>query len=310
MEKKKYVLWAALFLLAASVTGACLYCRPAWKAAKALQEQMDAPGFSYELTAGLDQGTLSAKQRKVFGTLSKLTGISEESLYRLTINGRAQLDRIRMTIYPAGAEEPLTEFFFENDTGVINEAMLYNAVRSHLAEQYTVLGYLMPRQDGNLYMTLEQVEQVLGVDLSPARSFRLAMEDNRLTAGQYFVMLMAMKRERLEDGYRFTLETESANLCFDVPEGKSDAPMALRFRVQNPAEALSRGEWLLSRIGIQMPEADLGILEDISVDLISHEEEPLVMPTDFVNQDIINIISKIRAWLSEAFAREDTADML
>ena len=86
--------------------------------------------------------------------------------------------------------------------------------------------------------------------------------------------------------------------------------MALRFRVQNPAEALSRGEWLLSRIGIQMPEADLGILEDISVDLISHEEEPLVMPTDFVNQDIINIISKIRAWLSEAFAREDTADML
>ena len=148
------------------------------------------------------------------------------------------------------------------------------------------------------------------MDLSPARSIRLAMEDNRLTAGQYFVMLMAMKRERLEDGYRFTLETESANLCFDVPEGKSDAPMALRFRVLNPAEALSRGEWLLSRIGIQMPVADLGILEDISVDLISHEEEPLVMPTDFVNQDIINIISKIRAWLSEAFAREDTADML
>lgn len=310
MEKRKRILWAVAFLLAAALTGACLYCCPAWKAAKMLEDKMDNSGFSYELQVELDWERQPAGQRKAFETLAKLTGIREEALYRLTIKGRTQEDRIHMTIYPQGQTEPLAEFFFDGDSGVINETMLYNAIRGNLAGQHKMLEYLMPRQKENLYMTLEQVEQLLGMDFSGIRDFRLAMEDSEMTAKQYFVILMAMKRERQEGGRRFARKTEAADLSIDVPSDSGDSAVAMRFRVQDPAETLPKGEWLLSWIGIEMPDVDLHALKSISVALESDEDGTVAMPTDFVNQDIIDILSKVRAWLGETFAGEDPGDSL
>lgn len=310
MEKRKQILWAVVFLLAATLTGACLYCYPAWRAAKILQDKMDNSGFSYELQVELDWQNQPAGQRKAFRTLAKLTGIREESLYRLTIKGSTQEDRIHMTLYPEGETEPLAEFFFDNDSGVINETMLYNAIRSNLAGQYKVLEYLMPRQKENLYMTLEQVEQLLGMDFSAIRDFRLAMEDSEMTAKQYFVLLMAMKREAQEDGRRFARRTEDAELSIDVPSNPGGSAIVMRFRVQDPTETLSKGEWLLSWIGIEMPDVDFHALKSISVELSSDEEGTVAMPTDFVNQDIIDILSKVREWISETFADEDSGNSL
>lgn len=310
MEKRKQILWAVVFLLAAALTGACLYCYPAWKAAKILQDKMDNSGFSYELQVELDWENQPAGQRKAFETLAKLTGIREESLYRLTIKGSTQEDRIHMTIYPEGETEPLAEFFFDNDSGIVNETMLYNAIRGNLAEQYKVLEYLMPRQKENLYMTLEQVEQLLGMDFSGIRDFRLAMEDSEMTAKQYFVILMAMKREAQEDGHRFVRKTEDMDLSIDVPSDSGDSAMVMRFRIQDPSETLPQGEWLLSWIGIEMPDVDFHALKSISVELSSDEEGTVAMPTDFVNQDIIDILSKVREWISETFAGEESGNIL
>lgn len=310
MEKRKKILWTIVFLLAAVLAGACFYCYPAWKAAKILQDKMDNSGFSYELQVELDWESQPVKQRKALETLAKLTGIREESLYRLTIKGSTQADRIHMNIYPEGQTEPLAEFFFNDDSGVINETMLYNAIRGNLAGQYKMLEYLMPRQKEELYMTLEQVEQLFGMDLSSIRDFRLAMEDSKMSVGQYFVILMAMKRETWEDGHRFAGGTEDMDLSIDVPSDSGDSAMVIRLRVENPAETLSEGERLLSWIGIEMPDVDLHALKSISVALSSDEEGTVAMPTDFVNQDIIDILSKVREWLSETFAGEDSGNIL
>lgn len=310
MENRKQILWAVAFLLAAALTGACLYCYPAWKAAGIVQEKMDGSGFSYELQVELDWENQPAEQRKAFEILAKLTGIRKESLCRLTIKGGTQEDRIHMTIYPEGKTEPLAEFFFDNDSGVINETMLYNAIRGNLAGQYKVLEYLMPRQKEDLYMTLEQVEQLLGMDFSGIRDFRLAMADSEMTVKQYFVILMAMKREKQEGGYLFARETEAADLSIHVPSDSADSALVMRFRVQNPAEMIPKGEWLLSWIGIEMPDADFQALKSISVVLASDEEGTVAMPTNFVNQDIIDILSKVRAWLRETFSGEDSGNSL
>ena len=307
-RKKKYGLRIALFILAAVMVGAVLYLYPAWKAAKVLQDRMGRPYSSFEIEVELDRERVPAEQEEMFATLARLTGLREEAMYRLSIKGSALEDKVHLMIYPEGEKEPLLEFYLSNDKNVINETMLYNAIRSNLVGQFGLLEYLMPGQEGTMYMTLEQVEQLFGVKISGLDSFRLSGADGGITAKGYFLMLAVMSREKLADGSRFALETGQIELGFDIAEEENGAAR-MRLWIKNPSEVLTQGDRVLSLLGnwlspglpSGLSREELQGLKGFSMTLTRSEEGALTIPTNLVNQETVEILSKIRAWIQETF---------
>ncbi len=129
-------------------------------------------------------------------------------------------DRVHLTIYPEGRTEPLFELYLSDDIDVINETMVYNAIRSHLTAKFGLLAHLMPAQEETLYLTLEQVEQLFGTDLSGLADFRLGAWDRRVNAKECFLLLAVMSREKQKDGYRFTLDIGQADICIARDGGR------------------------------------------------------------------------------------------
>ena len=301
-RKKRYALRVMLFLLAAVIAGAGLYLYPAWKAAKILRDRMALPYSSFEIEVELDRERVPEEQKEMFGTLARLTGLREEAVYRLSVRGAAVEDKVHLMIYPDGEEEPLLEFYLSNDMSVINETILYNAIRSNLTGQFGLLEYLMPGQEETQYMTLEQAEQLFGVEISGLDRFRLSGADRSITAKGYFLMLAVMSREELADGCRFALETEQIVLGFDVAEEERDgAATRMRLQIKNLPEVLARGDRLLSLLGDWLPWENLQGLKSLSMTLTRSDEGTISVPANLVNQETIETLSKIRAWIQETF---------
>ena len=162
MRIGKFILRTVLFLLLAAVAGAGLYLYPAWKAAKALGDEMERPCKAFVLEVELDRDAVPREQEKMLGMLAKLTGIPEDAMYRLSIEGSAMEGKVHLLICPDGRTEPLIELYLSEDMSVINETMLYSAIRGNLTEKLGLLDYLMPRQEETVYMTLEQVAEEAG----------------------------------------------------------------------------------------------------------------------------------------------------
>ncbi len=310
-RKKRYFLRAMLFLLAALLIGACVYLYPTWRAAKAMQDELALPYKAFALEVELDREQLSAEQAKMFGTLEKLTGIEEDALYRLTIRGGMEEDRVHLTIYPEGRTEPLFELYLSDDIDVINETMVYNAIRSHLTAKFGLLAHLMPAQEETLYLTLEQVEQLFGTDLSGLADFRLGAWDRRVNAKECFLLLAVMSREKQKDGYRFTLDIGQADICIALDGGGADRAMRLELRAEEPMEVLRKADRALPWLEKWLPGKEaqgMKGLKSISLTLESQEGRTITMPTNLADQDTINTISAIRQWFQETFSGKEEAD--
>ncbi len=300
-KKKRYVLRAMLFMLVAVIVGAGLYLYPAWRAAKALQDKIGLCYGSFALEVQLDREKLPEEQEKLFAMLARLTGIQEEAMYRLSMRGNVQEDKIHLMIYPYDATEPLAEFYLSEDINVINETMLYNAIRGKLTERVGLLDYLMPRQEETLYMTLEQVEQLFGLDLSAFKGFDLSVLDRKFTAKEYFLMLAVMSREKREDGYRFTLETEQAELSFDMSGRGEDETVGMELEIRDVSEVLAKGYRVSSLLGSWMPGKELEMVKSFSMTLTWSEDGAITIPTNLADQETIEAISGIRAWIQDIF---------
>lgn len=214
----KHIRRIVLLLLLAIAVYLGIRFYPVWKAAKYLSDNMDFAHYSYELEVELDQEEMQREQGRLLEILTGVTGFEPEAMCRLTVRGSVWEDTIHALIYPSGADSPLIELYLGSDTDVVNETYIYNAVRNHLAEKVRLLGLVMPEQKEALYMTLEQVEEMFGLDLRGVRGFSLQTADNGIGVGQYFAMLAVMDREKSAEGSRFTLETERVELEAIVPE--------------------------------------------------------------------------------------------
>ena len=220
----KYVRRIVLLLLLAIAVYLGIRFYPVWKAAECLAENMDFAHYSYELEVELDQEVMQRDQGRLLEILTGVTGFEPEAMCRLTVRGSVWEDTVHAMIYPEGMEEvystesPLIELYLGSDTDVVNETYIYNAIRNHLAEKVRLLGLVMPEQNEMLYMTLEQVEQMFGLDLRGVRGFSLQTADDGIGVGRYFIMLAVMDREKAAEGSRFTLETERMELEAIVPE--------------------------------------------------------------------------------------------
>lgn len=364
----KYIRRIVLLLLLAIAVYLGIRLYPVWKAAAYLSENMDFAHYTYELEVELDQEKMQREQGRLFEILTEVTGFETEAMCRLTVRGSVWEDTIHAMIYPEGMEEvhstesPLIELYLGSDMDVVNETYIYNAVRNQLAEKVRLLGLVMPEQNEMLYMTLEQVEQIFGLDLKGVRNFSLQTDGDDIGAGQYFIMLALMSREKTGEGSRFTLETEQVELEVTVPEGDGadtvSAPV-LRLRMKDggvtkaaqftensraaetmqftengvAAEATQlaedsrstkgtqyaeengameggysgkishfikeltgldgKMEQIFSQMGFPVSGEQLSMVKNLSVTIVPGGNE-IIMPTNFVNQAVVELISRIR----------------
>ncbi len=303
MKKRKKRLLSVLVLafVAVVIIIAGLYFYPVWKSAKVLEEKLDFLDCSYELEVELDKDQMEDGQNRVLEILAELTGYEQQAMYSPVIRGSVWEDKIHALICPKDAAEPIIELYLSDDMVLINEAMLYNVIRRNLLGESTVLSFLVPVQEGSMYMSLEQVEELFGIDLSSVREFRLPFDDNGLTAAKYFAGLSVMKHTRDESGESFAAETEQAKLQLGLSGEGEAAVITVQFSVEEPAKVLEENTRLFTILGMELPDERFRILKRISVDTVSGEGQGLEMPVEFVSQEVLDIISGIRKWITNNF---------
>lgn len=327
----KYVRRIMLLLLLAIAVYLGIRLYPVWKAAVYLSENMDFAHYTYELEVELDQEEMQREQGRLLEILAAVTGFEPEAMCRLTVRGSVWEDTIHALIYPGGMEEvhstenPLIELYLGSDIDVVNETYIYNAVRNHLAEKVRLLGLVMPEQNEMLYMTLEQVEQIFGLDLKGVRDFSLQKDGEGIGAGQYFIMLALMSREKAAEGSSFTLETEQVGLEVTVPEGDSADTVSAPVLRLHMKKVLSKDEHsmedggsteggfsgkilhsikelagldgkvdqIFSQMGFPVSGEQLAVVKSLSVTIEPAGNE-IIMPANFVNQTVVELISRIR----------------
>lgn len=340
MEKKeksvrgRIALACVLFiLLVLAVLAAVLLSRyyPVYRDAQFLTENLDLSCFAYELEAELDRGKLEEGQVKLLDTLAELTGVEQENMYRLSIRGSVDGDVIHATIYPHGRKEPLIELYLSDETDVVNCAMLYQAVRSHYAEESWLAALLFPEWNDHEFVSLEQLEHMLELDLEKMRSFQLPLSDRKFTVREYFSLLAVMERSKTGNG-----ESVFYNVGGEDAEGSSrdggeaaggqgvsQAGRAKRnsFLAVEGLEAQIELDYASSGIRIsiaaaepsemlaKLPEQLSGIvgleaekyraLKVVSLVMTKREEVRLEMPRDLISQRAVDIIAGIRSLMRE-----------
>ena len=299
MKKGKVILAAGLLVLTAIVLWGLVRFYPLWQKAKVLQENMNKGEYAYELDVELDQEKLTEDQQKLLAHLTWLTGFDREALCRLTIRGNVEGDKIHAMICPEGAEEALTDLYFDGDSCVINESAIYNAIRSHLVDQFRLLRLLMPEQQETLYISLEQVEQLFDLNMEALRGFTDSTETKDISVWEYFMMLTLMSEEAGETGSSFELAGEGVVLRFELGDGVEEDRVKMLLEIPEPAETISGNEELFSRIGFRVPETELEMVKCLTVVIIPGEGGEISMPGNLVNQGIIDVIVKVRDWIRE-----------
>lgn len=298
-EKKKRhtglkIFLTLLLLLAAAAAGLGIYLYPAYRAAGYLAEQLELQKFDYTLEVKIDRGELDQRKKLLIDTLAELTGVSAGDLCHLTIRGSVDGDIIYAGIYPQGREEPLTELYLSDGADVVNGAMLYSAMRENFCSRNAMLDYLFPVWEEHKYMSLQQAEDMLGVDLSAFRDFRLPLEKLRLSRLKCFGILALMHREKTASGEGFSIQTEG--LEAELQPGEHTI---CSVSMDAPAETLSALEEKLSTFGITLSGDRLRMLESLSVTAEAREDVSLRLPEDLVSQNMVDIVKGIRAVLRE-----------
>lgn len=297
MKKRKKGLLLFLVLIIGGMAAAGIYFFPAWKTARLLENSLNFTDFSYELEVELKREELDSGQVKVLEILAGLTGFEEEAMYHLTINGSVWEDKIHALIYPKGAAQPIMELYLSDTVDVINEAMLYNVIRGNLLGENALLSFLVPVQEEDMYMSLEQVEEIFGIDLSGAREFASPLKGGDFTTMKYFVGLAPMKHGKDETGESFEARGERFVLKLEVSGQGEEADFAVKFEIEEPGGILGEKAELLTRLGIELPE-ELSGLKNISFRMVPGEGQGFEMPEKFVSQEVIDVISKIRKFFT------------
>lgn len=302
MKKKKHAglkIFTGLiviFLIAAAALAVHFY--PVYRDAGLLEENLNFKYFSYELEAELNRDELEENQVRLLDTLVELTGLGQEAMYHLYIQGSVDGDIIHARIYPQGQREPLIELYLSDGVDVINGALLYNAVRTHYTSEKELLAYLVPVWDDHEFVSLDQMEQMLDVDLDEMKNFRLSFVEKKLSVKELFVALAAMEREKSGNqcSYTLTLDGVDAQLKLDYDTA---SVVNVRLAAEKPGQLLQAMSEKLSKFGISFSREKLYFLDDISITAAVGEGEELQVPEDLISQKTVEIITGIRLMIEQ-----------
>ena len=300
--KKKHIglkIFLVLFVLLLMVTiGIFIRFYPVYKDAKLLAEKLSLTCLTYEFEAEINREELQENQVKLLDTLAELTGVKKEAMYRLRVQGSVDGDIIHAVIYPEGQTEPLTELYLSDEEDVVNCAMIYNRMRAYYTADNDLLTYLIPVWNDHEYVSLEQIEQMLDVDLSVVRNFRIPFLGKKLTDKEAFVVLAVMKREK--DGNRCSYGVKSDGLEIQLGLNyEAVSVIDVESSGEKPAEQLENLSGKLSKIGVHLDGSKWRFLDDIAMEATVSSGETLQIPQDKISQTTVDLIANIRLIIKE-----------
>lgn len=302
MKKKKHIglkifLGLIVILLIAAVA-LVIRLYPVYRDAGFLEENLNLKYFSYELEAELNRDELEENQVRLLDTLAELTGLGQEAMYHLYIQGSVDGDIIHALIYPQGQREPLIELYLSDGVDVINGALLYNAVRTHYTSGNELLAYLVPVWDDHEFVSLDQMEQMLELDLETVKNFRLSFAEKKLSVKELFVALAAMEREKSGEqcSYALALDGVDAELKLDY---ETASVVNVRLNAERPGRLLDAMSDKLSKTGVSLNGEKLYFLDKVSITAAVGEGEFLQVPKDLISQRTVEIIGNIRLIIEE-----------
>lgn len=298
MKKGKIVLLVILFLLLALVGGALFYCYPRWQSAMALEENVDLEHFVYEIELELNEEELSKEASEAFQTLSQITGYTADSFYNLRIEGNVWEDKIYVELYTEVTDEAVLELYLSDDKDIINGTMLYNAFRAKMVGDSSILGAMIPVMEAGVYMTVEQAEQMFGLDLSILSKFSIDTDDLEFTQQEYFILLALMSREKQSDGSQFAFAYETAQAQLSVSE-EDDFAARAQVEVEEPMKLVEQLGDKLTSFGVEIPTEGLEVFERISVAVEPGEGAEIAIPTNIMSQDMVKVFTEARALIEQ-----------
>lgn len=290
----------AVFIIALGALAIRFY--PVYGAATFLEKNLTLDHMEYSVEVEINRDELEEKQAKLLDGLASITGMDRDAMYRLKIEGSVDGDIIHACIYPDGQTSPLIELYLSDDTDVINGAILYNAVRENYCGQNPMLTYLIPVWSDHEYVTLEQAEQMLEVDLSTLRDFRMPFRDTKLSAKMYFAALAVMQRENAAEAERYYMKLAGLELVLRLNE--TEPSVEAELDMEKPAALLEKYADKLSLLGVSLDSDRLRIFDAISATVrMEKDGTALQIPENVISQNTVDIISGLRSVVQEISGR-------
>lgn len=301
-KKKKHtgikVLLGILAVLIIALVALAIRFYPVYRAAAFLEKNLTPEHMEYSVEVEINRDELEEKQVKLLDGLASITGSDRDAMYRLRIEGSVDGDVIHAYVYPDGQKSPLIELYLSDDTDVVNGAILYNAVRENYCGQNPLLSYLVPVWSDHEYVTLEQVEQMLEVDLSTLKDFKMPFRDKKLSLKIYFAALTIMQKESEAETEKFDMRLAGLDLVLCLNETKPSVEAELD--MEKPAELLEKYADKLSLLGISLNGDRLRIFDTVSATVrMEKDGTALQIPENVISQNTVDIISSLRAVVQE-----------
>lgn len=273
-----------------------IFCYPYWKAAKLLKEHFNPERVGYTLEVQLLEEQMTDDQKQFVDVLSMLTGIDTENFYKLHLEGTTWDGIVEVQVFPDGQENPLFELYLSDESEVMNGAMFYQTVRANLSGGNALIERLLPKWEDHTYVTLEQAEQIFGIDLSAVRNFSLPQIKEPSTSS-WFMALFAMKRENGDNEVTYAAEKAGAAVKLVLPE---EGNVTVEFDVPNLQETLTA---INEKASLSIDTEQFVLVEQLSGTVSSAGQEELSVPEDCISQDTVEILEGVRVLIQELLAK-------
>lgn len=273
-----------------------IFCYPHWKAAKLLKEHFNPERVDYTLEVQLLEEQMTDDQKQFVDVLSMLTGIDTENFYKLHLEGTTWDGIVEVQVFPDGQENPLFELYLSDESEVMNGAMFYQTVRANLSGGNALIERLLPKWEDHTYVTLEQAEQIFGIDLSAVRNFSLPQIKEPSTSS-WFMALLAMKRENGDNEVTYAAEKAGAAVKLVLPE---EGNVTVEFDVPNLQETLTA---INEKASLSIDTEQFVLVGQLSGTVSGAGQEELSVPEDCISQDTVEILEGVRVLIQELLAK-------
>lgn len=273
-----------------------IFCYPHWKAAKLLKEHFNPERVGYTLEVQLLEEQMTDDQKQFVDVLSMLTGIDTENFYKLHLEGITWDGIVEVQVFPDGQENPLFELYLSDESEVMNGAMFYQTVRANLSGGNALIERLLPKWEDHTYVTLEQAEQIFGIDLSAVRNFSLPQIKEPSTSS-WFMALLAMKRENGDNEVTYAAEKAGAAVKLVLPE---EGNVTVEFDVPNLQETLTA---INEKASLSIDTEQFVLVGQLSGTVSAAGQEELSVPEDCISQDTVEILEGVRVLIQELLAK-------
>lgn len=306
MKKLRIVFGVLAAALLAVVALLCVYFYPVYRGADFLQEHVDLQNMTFDLEVTLSEEELTEGQRELVQALAQITGIEKENLLTLGLRGRSCGDTVFVQITPRGSAEPLTELYLSDGEDLVNAAMLYERVRANVTGNLPLLEMFLPQWQSEEFLSLEQAEELFGLDLTGAKEFGLASYGDLFSRKQYFAMLTPMKHSRDEaDNRVFSLELQESGVTLQVTLREEEpAVISIQGSAADLEQTLVSVDETLTEMGVEHSFSEQeGLKKIVSVEgsVTMGDAGQLQLPDSRVAQDTVEKIAGIRETLQELF---------